>query len=243
LGWTAFRAQQQRWAKASIQIARKILPRLLRTDLPRSVKTEAVAHLLGNLGWLQGAVLLATLYPAALCPVGRGVRDLATLDLPLLLGSSGAILAYFACDGMAHGGWRPLRAVFLLPVLSVGLAPSIAAGVIAGMFARGETFERTPKYGIRGRDQLPFRDIVYHRWAYVYVAVHIVLFLYSCLPMAFAAQRGTWAALPFLFAFPVGFATYVTQDIQELVRIRSKRRIPPPRGSGTRWFPLAGRPV
>ena len=34
----AFKSQQHRWAKGSIQTARKLLPRILRSDLPREVK-------------------------------------------------------------------------------------------------------------------------------------------------------------------------------------------------------------
>jgi hypothetical protein len=218
----AFRVQQQRWAKGSMQTARRILPRLLRTDLPRPIKTEAIAHLLGNIGWLMGAILLATLYPAALCRVGRGVRDLLAMDLPLLLGSSGAILAYFACEAITREGWRALRSVLLLPILSVGLAPSIAASVMTGLFARGGAFERTPKYGIRGRDLLPLRAFMYHRQANVYIVVNAALLLYSYLSLALAARSGVWAALPFLCLYPAGFATHVTQDLRELAGMRPR---------------------
>ncbi|MGH9602879.1 MAG: cellulose synthase family protein, partial [Terriglobales bacterium] len=38
---TAFKTQQARWAKGLIQTSKKILPRLLKSDLPRRVKIEA----------------------------------------------------------------------------------------------------------------------------------------------------------------------------------------------------------
>ena len=59
----ALRSQQQRWAKGSIQTARKILPRLLAARLPLAVKIEAVAHLMANLYWLLGMIVMLTLYP------------------------------------------------------------------------------------------------------------------------------------------------------------------------------------
>jgi cellulose synthase/poly-beta-1,6-N-acetylglucosamine synthase-like glycosyltransferase len=57
----ALRSQQQRWAKGSIQTARKILPRLLKERLPLAVKIEAMAHLLANIYWLLGMIVMLTL--------------------------------------------------------------------------------------------------------------------------------------------------------------------------------------
>ncbi len=41
----AFKSQQRRWAKGSIQTAKKLLPRVLRAPLPWDVRAEAVLHL------------------------------------------------------------------------------------------------------------------------------------------------------------------------------------------------------
>ena len=44
----AFKTQQARWAKGLMQTAKKLLPRLLRADLPGAVKAEAFFHLTAN---------------------------------------------------------------------------------------------------------------------------------------------------------------------------------------------------
>jgi hypothetical protein len=41
----AFKSQQRRWAKGSIQTAKKLLPRVLRAPLPRVVRLQAALHL------------------------------------------------------------------------------------------------------------------------------------------------------------------------------------------------------
>ena len=41
----AFKTQQARWAKGLMQTAKKILPRIMRSDLPGNVKAEAFFHL------------------------------------------------------------------------------------------------------------------------------------------------------------------------------------------------------
>src|SRR5581483_6922760 len=43
-----FKSQQHRWAKGSIQTCRKLLPTILRSDLPFGVKAEAFFHLTAN---------------------------------------------------------------------------------------------------------------------------------------------------------------------------------------------------
>ena len=47
----AFKSQQHRWAKGSIQTCCKLLPRLLRANLPIAVKAEAFFHLTANFNY------------------------------------------------------------------------------------------------------------------------------------------------------------------------------------------------
>jgi cellulose synthase/poly-beta-1,6-N-acetylglucosamine synthase-like glycosyltransferase len=213
----AFRCQQQRWAKGSVQTARKILPRLLAARLPAEVKAEALAHLLANCGWLLGAIVTLTLYPAVISRVGVGPYDLLRLDLPLFLGASGAILLYFSVHARRRGKHSTLYSLLLLPVLSIGLAPTIALSVLRGAACRGGVFERTPKFGLRGKERLPRLASLYRQQFLPYLLMNSILFIYSLLPAVFAWQRGTWPALPFFLLFPLGFALVIGKDLQEMV--------------------------
>ena len=47
----AFKAQQARWAKGLMQTAKKILPRVMRSNEPTHVKAEAVFHLTANISY------------------------------------------------------------------------------------------------------------------------------------------------------------------------------------------------
>ena len=53
----AFKSQQHRWAKGSIQTCKKLLPRILQADLPLPVKAEAFFHLTANFNYLLMSVL------------------------------------------------------------------------------------------------------------------------------------------------------------------------------------------
>lgn len=216
----ALRSQQQRWAKGSIQTARKILPRLFRERLPLAVKLEAVAHLMANIYWLLGLVVMLTLYPAVTWRVGIGLHQVLRVDLPLFLATSGAILSYFLLYA-ARSGTLQLRQVFLLPALTVGLAPSISLSVLKGMFCTGGEFERTPKFGVRGRERVPGLAFLYRQKSLAYLFMNSVLFLYCLLPIAFAWQRETFVAIPMFVLFPLGFALMLYKDVNESLSSRS----------------------
>ncbi|QXE90950.1 glycosyltransferase [Geomonas subterranea] len=215
----ALRSQQQRWAKGSIQTARKILPRLLQEKLPLAVKLEAAAHLTANIYWLLGLVVMLTLYPAVTWRVGIGLHQVLRVDLPLFLATSGAILSYFLLYAQRSGAvqWRELM---LLPALTVGLAPSLSLSVLKGMFKSGGEFERTPKFGVLGRDRIPGLALVYRQKNLAYLFLNCALFLYCLLPIAFAWRRETFIAIPMFLLFPLGFALTVAKDLGESLNSR-----------------------
>ncbi|GFE62636.1 glycosyltransferase [Geobacter sp. AOG2] len=210
----ALRSQQQRWAKGSVQTARKILPRLLRAPLPLAVKIEAVAHLMANIYWLLGMVVMLTLYPAVTWRVGIGLHQMLRIDLPIFLATSGAIMGYFLLYSLRSGSGK-LRHLLLLPALTIGLAPSISISVLKGLFRSGGTFERTPKFGVRGRERMPGLAFLYRQKSIPYIVMNLALFLYCLLPLIFAWQRETWFAVPLFLLFPLGFALVTAKDLAE----------------------------
>jgi cellulose synthase/poly-beta-1,6-N-acetylglucosamine synthase-like glycosyltransferase len=210
----ALRSQQQRWAKGSIQTARKILPRLLTSHVPLAVKFEAVAHLMANIYWLLGIIVMLTLYPAVTWRVGIGLHQILRVDLPLFLATSGAIMSYFLLYTIRSGS-RKFGSILLLPALTIGLAPSISLSVLKGLFCSGGTFERTPKFGVQGRERIPGLAFLYQQKNLPYIVMNALLFLYCLLPLTFAWQRETWFALPLFLLFPFGFALVVIKDISE----------------------------
>jgi cellulose synthase/poly-beta-1,6-N-acetylglucosamine synthase-like glycosyltransferase len=211
---SALRSQQQRWAKGSIQTARKILPGLLMDRWPLAVKIEAMAHLLANIYWVLGMIVMLTLYPAVTWRIGIGLHQLLRIDIPLFLLSSGAIMTYFLLYSIRSGAGK-MGHLFLLPALTIGLAPSISLSVLKGLFRQGGAFERTPKFGLRGRERIPGTAFLYHQRNLPYIFMNSVLFLYCLLPVIFAWLRETWFAVPLFLLFPFGFALVLAKDIGE----------------------------
>jgi len=211
---SALRTQQQRWAKGSIQTARKILPILLKERLPLAIKIEAVNHLTANIFWLLGMIAILTLYPSIIWRVSITTKQLASIDLPLFMVSSGAIVGYFLLYSI-NSRSKKLRYVFLLPALSIGLAPGISLSVLKGLIRSGGVFKRTPKFGIKKNGRLPRLTSLYHQKNIPYIFLNAALFAYCLLPILFAWEKGTWLSVLLSLLVPFGFALALIKDIRE----------------------------
>ncbi|MBF0211401.1 MAG: glycosyltransferase [Desulfamplus sp.] len=207
-----FRSQQERWSKGSIQTAKKILPRLIASPLPLSVKIESIAHLMANFCWLLGFIVTMTLYPVILYRIGIGMYQVLWVDIPLFSLSAGAILTYYFVYSTITRQTHALIALPILPIISIGLAPCFALSVLKGAFQRGGLFKRTPKFGITDNLSIkPFRRFNYQ--IVNNLLLNVPLFLYSLMPIIFTWQRETWLAIPFLSLFSLGFLVVVLNDL------------------------------
>ena len=121
----AFKAQQHRWAKGSIQTSLKLLPRILRADLPRFIKVEAFHHMTANFAYLL-MVLLAMLMPlATIVRVHQGLYETLVIDLPVFLSATLSI-CYFYWVSQREIGRARLETLRMIPaVLGLGIGLSL----------------------------------------------------------------------------------------------------------------------
>src|SRR5207249_3269502 len=106
---SAFKTQQQRWAKGSIQTARKILPRLLVSPLPLRVRAEAFFHLTSNFAYVLMVLFSALLLPAMLLRVSMPWTVALAVDVPVLLFSTFSFWFFYVAADLRTEG-RGLRA-------------------------------------------------------------------------------------------------------------------------------------
>ncbi len=91
----AFKSQQARWAKGLMQTAKKILPRVLRSDVPAAVKAEAVFHLTANISYPLMVFMSIILLPAMIVRFYQGWFQVLVIDLPLFLASTCSISSFY----------------------------------------------------------------------------------------------------------------------------------------------------
>ncbi len=190
----AFLAQQHRWAKGSIQTARKLLPRLLRASVPARLKLEATAHLAANLAYPL-VLLLAVLTPLVGLSRDRlGVSWLGGLDLAVFLLATASVAAFYGISQRKQG--RAAWGVPMTLALGIGLAWRQSLAVLEALLGRPSPFVRTPKGASSGQ--------TYAAEARNRVG-ELALFSWQALGIGLSLASGQWASLPLQLLFLVGF--------------------------------------
>lgn len=147
----AFKAQQARWAKGLIQVAKKILPRLLRSDQPFHIKAEAVFHLTANISYPLMILLSTLLLPAMIVRFYQGWFQMLLIDLPLFLASTFSISTfYLTAQRELYPRTWPRTFLYLPFVMAcgIGLAVRNSVAVMEALFGKQSEFVRTPKYAV-----------------------------------------------------------------------------------------------
>jgi cellulose synthase/poly-beta-1,6-N-acetylglucosamine synthase-like glycosyltransferase len=200
----AFKSQQHRWAKGSIQVARKLLPTIWRSALPVGTKLEATAHLANNLAYPLMVVLLAVLPLAVVVRAQEGLLVALLVDLPVFVLATLNLMVFYALAEREVDDKTWLRRLPLVPfVLGVGasLTPNQARAVWEAMTGHRSPFVRTPKAGNEGaaairryRPRLTWQPLVEIAWGLYFGAAVLV-----------AAAAGLWISTPFMAMFAAAF--------------------------------------
>jgi len=203
----AFKSQQHRWAKGSIQTAKKLLPTIIKSDLPFAVKREAFFHLTNNMAYLL-MVLLSVLMPLSMVVrFNHGLYSTLFLDLPFFLTATASVcFFYIACQReLGLGWWDRLRYLPFLMSLGIGLALNNAKAVVEALLNEQSGFTRTPKTGAEGKAGKPKVGRGYRGRATWLPVVELLFGAYFTGALWFATQAGIYTSLPFLVLFQVGF--------------------------------------
>jgi cellulose synthase/poly-beta-1,6-N-acetylglucosamine synthase-like glycosyltransferase len=212
----AFRAQQYRWAKGTVQTARKLLSRVLNEPLSRAQKIEACFHLLPHFAYPLMLLLSILLLPALILMPATDTVTMLFIDLPLCLGATGSLATFYAVAERAQGrsAWCALRRLPALIALGAGLAPFLTRAVIDGLSNMAGEFVRTPKRGSSGNRYRQVIDLPF---------VELSLMLLSAVSVLVSMQTGHWFATPFALLFTFGYGFVSTRLVVESIGRRHLR--------------------
>jgi len=229
---SAFRAQQFRWAKGTVQCARKLLTRVMTARLTLMQRIEAFFHLTPHFAYPLMVVLSVLLLPALIAMPATNPQTMLLIDLPLCIGTTGSLAAFYAMAEAVQGR-RRTQALVQLPALialGAGLAPHLTKAVYEGLRSMAGEFVRTPKIGDKKSQR--------YRAVADLPLVEIGLCLFSLSSVVASIETGHWFATPFAMLFTAGYGWVAGLVASEQIQRRraavtaESQSVPPPAAEG-----------
>ncbi len=203
----AFKGQQHRWAKGSIQTARKLLPTILKSKtLPFHVKREAWFHLSNNIAYPL-MVLLAVMMPMSMVVrFQHGMYQTLFLDLPVFLAATASVSFFYIATvrELGLGWWDRIKYLPFLMSLGIGLSINQSRAVIEALLHHESEFARTPKTGSEGNKVQKVQKAYKGRRSWVpYVELGFAAYFAGAIWYAF--DHDIYASMPYLVLFMFGY--------------------------------------
>ncbi len=205
----ALKTQQFRWTKGAVETAKKLLPTVLKADLPLKIKLECFVHLTSNI--VFPFIIIVALLNVPLVIIKNTVGGYDTyynLMSIFVLASISTFLFYMYAQRAIHVDWR--RRLLLFPVFlagSMGFAINNSKAVMEALFNKKTGFTRTPKYQIvDSKDEWKKKKYVQKKISWM-VVFEIFMTLYYVVGVGISAYYLEIAAIPFQLLFLMGFGT------------------------------------
>ena len=150
----AYKSQQHRWAKGSMQTAIKLLPMILRSKLPFAVRLEAFLHLGSNFAYLLMAIPAFLLIPMLNLQIAFSVKWTIIPYLVMFFAATASVVYYYAYTiKLVHGRlWPHVLYVPALMGLGIGLSVNNGKAVLEALIGIKTDFLRTPNFKIESRN-------------------------------------------------------------------------------------------
>jgi cellulose synthase/poly-beta-1,6-N-acetylglucosamine synthase-like glycosyltransferase len=203
---TAFKSQQHRWAKGSIQTAKKNLIRLFKADISILIKIQAFLHLTHYM--VHPMMLLVVLTSIPMLYTQWFFTSLAypiIIFSLLCLATCGPSSLYLFSQYILYRNWKGrIKFLPLLMFLGTGIAVNNTKAILEALLNIKSGFVRTPKYGIQLKGD---------RWeekgyAIPLTSVSILEFfmgLYSLTGLLLFLFYSKYLISPFLLIYTAGF--------------------------------------
>ena len=204
---TAFKTQQARWAKGLIQTGKKILPRVLKSEMPWHTKLEAWYHLTANISYPLMIVLSTLLMPAMIIRSWQGTTQMLLIDLPLFMASTMSVSSFYLVSQkelFPKTWYKTLLYLPFLMALGVGLTITNTKAVLEALFGIKSAFARTPKYRVNKKGERS-QAKVYRKRLGIVPWIELAIGCYFTVTVWYAVSSENYFTVPFLLLFVLGY--------------------------------------
>jgi cellulose synthase/poly-beta-1,6-N-acetylglucosamine synthase-like glycosyltransferase len=213
-----FKTQQYRWAKGSIQTAKKLLPEIMKSNLPLKIKIEAFFHLTNNVSYLLMLILSLLMYPSMVARINIGWFQMIVTDVPFLLVATVGISFFYTCSQKeAYKDWKS-RLIYLPMLMSLGIGLSVnnSQAVLEALFNHKTAFKRTPKFKIEMKADR-WTNKKYRGEKNLLPILELLLGIYFTFNIYWAFINRIYISIPFLMIFQIGFLYIAFLSIFQVV--------------------------
>jgi hypothetical protein len=202
----AFKSQQHRWAKGSIQTAKKHLGNLFRADIPLLVKVQAFLHLTHYMVHPMMLLVVLTSIPMLYSRWFIDHRAFPIMIFTLLcLATFGPSTMYLFSQRILYPDWKSrIKYLPFLMCLGTGTAVNNTKAVLEALLNIESGFIRTPKYGIETRGDR-WRNMKYSIPLTSVSVIEFLLGLYSLAGLVLFLLFSKYLVSPFLLIYTSGF--------------------------------------
>jgi cellulose synthase/poly-beta-1,6-N-acetylglucosamine synthase-like glycosyltransferase len=211
---SAFKNQQFRWAKGSIQCAKKLLPMVMRSNATFAQKLETFFHLSNNIAYPLLLLLSILILPNLALRTHHGWREVLLIDLPLFFGTTASVASFYLASqreiaamtaaGERRSLWLAVKRLPLVMSIGIGLCVNQTRAVLEALAGRETEFVRTPKHGIRGKLE-SWSGKKYRAAKSLTPFIELAMAAYFVLAIAVAVDHRHYISIPFLCLFLCGF--------------------------------------
>lgn len=204
----AYKNQQHRWAKGSVQTGLKLIPRIWRSDFPLFIRMEAIIHLCNNFAYLLMAIPALLLVPVVKIQVGieEVPWKLVFVYLTVFLSATVSVIIYYARTiKETRGSYWP-GIIYLPALMGLGIGMSLNNGraAVEAILRKQSDFIRTPKFMLEGRKGT-WRKKFYRPAKSFQPFIELLIGGYFTWGWLYFASQEVYYAMPFFLLFIFGF--------------------------------------
>jgi cellulose synthase/poly-beta-1,6-N-acetylglucosamine synthase-like glycosyltransferase len=210
----AFKQQQFRWAKGSIQTLKKVAGPILRSKKPFLHKLESLIHMSGYFGsplmLLSFILSLPVAYLIGHLPYNSAILGVAALFPPVAIISSQIRLR--------HSWLKDILYFPFLFLMGIGISINISQAIWEALIGRQSEFIRTPKFSATDHKTSQYALPLDRT-----TLAEIALFFYGLGTGIYAIYRAPTLA-PFIFLYAFAYGLTATIAVFQARRLRQARR-------------------
>jgi cellulose synthase/poly-beta-1,6-N-acetylglucosamine synthase-like glycosyltransferase len=202
----AVKSQQFRWAKGSLQTARKLLPAIWRAKIPFRQKLEATFHLTSYLPTLWAVYASLFVLPSLLLWGYKATLPIIMMNVVLFILTSVTFFLFFEISQRETETNIIQRVMnsFLLMSVWMGLSISNSKAIIEGIFNIKSDFKRTPKFRIEQKGD-SWTGKKYVETINPVILIEAALVIYLAYTFWYVMKCKDYFIAPFVAAFIYGF--------------------------------------